>query len=63
MHTNFHGLILKTMSAMQRTLKNEPLKDHFHENLPLVKYIVYIGDNWRPFQRRSYNGHYNHSLD
>ena len=54
MHANFYGLTLETMHAMQRTLENELLKDHFHENLPLVKCMVYMGGNWRPFQGRSY---------
>ena len=45
MHANFYGLILETMYAMQRTLKNELLKDHFHENLSLIKCVVYRGGN------------------
>ena len=49
MHANFYGLILRTMYTMQKTLENEPLKDHFHKNLPLVKCMVYIGSAWRPF--------------
>ena len=63
MHVNFYGLILETMDAMQRTLKNEHLKDNFYENLALIKCVVYMGGIWRPFLGRSYNGHYNHSLD
>ena len=63
MHANFYRLILKTLYAIQRTLKNDSLKDHLHENLLLIKCVVYMGGNWRLFQGRFYNGHYNYSLD
>ena len=63
MHAHFYEMVSKTMHVMQRTLKNKPLEDHFHENLLLAKCVVYMDSIWRLFQGRSYNGHYNHSLD
>ena len=63
MHKHFYEMVLKTMHAMQRTLENKPLEDHFHKNLLLAKCVVYMGSIWRPFQGRLYNGRYNHSLE
>ena len=49
MHAHFYEMILKTMHAMQKTLENKSLENHFHENLLLAKCVVYIDSIWIPF--------------